>query len=80
MTRYILKPTISMYDCKFCSKEFKTRSSLASHKYRYHNDHSSMSNRQHSSDKEFYDRSNLKRSFGDGSDDEIQPAMINGMC
>ena len=76
MTRYILKPTVSMYDCKFCSKEFKNGSSLASHKYRYHNDHTSISNRQHSSDKEFHDRSNLKHSFGvgsDGSDYEIQP-------
>ena len=40
MTRYILKPAVSMYDCNYCSKEFKSGSSLASHRYRYHKDQS----------------------------------------
>ena len=43
MTRYILKPAVSMYDCNYCSKEFKSGSSLASHRYRYHKDQSSRS-------------------------------------
>ena len=47
MTRYILKPAVSMYDCNFCSKEFKSASSLASHKYRYHKDQSLKSNSKH---------------------------------
>ena len=36
MTRYILKPAINMYDCDWCTKEFKNGRSLASHRYTYH--------------------------------------------